>query len=81
MITAVQMIVFMVSCLTFLASAGFYIYVKTRLKPKDESLDDYYYQFEGKHPDVARYYRLSSISFTVAIVSMLGMFLVVFIFR
>ena len=33
-----------------------HIYVRIRLRPGDSDLDDYYYEFEDQHPEVARYY-------------------------
>ncbi len=74
MIAIIRMFIFVISCITFLVSASVYIYAKMKLKPKDNKLDDYYYEFEGKHPDVAKYYRITSISFSAAVISMLLMF-------
>lgn len=55
----------------FLISLAAHLYVKLRLAPKDEDLDDYYYEFEGQHPALAKYSRWSNITFAAAVVSML----------
>ena len=42
--------------LLFLASLAAHIYVRLRLRPKDDSeLDNYYYEFEDQHAEYARY--------------------------
>ena len=60
----------------FLISIAGYIYVKLRLNPKEDSdLDDYYYEFEDQHPAFARYTKWSRITFTVAVIAALLLFL------
>lgn len=60
----------------FLISFAGYLYVKLSLKPKEGSdLDDYYYEFEDQHPDLAKYTRWSKITFTVAVIAALLLFL------
>jgi hypothetical protein len=40
----------------FLLSAGAHLWVRVRLRPRDDSdLDDYYHEFEDQHPEYARY--------------------------
>jgi len=40
----------------FLASLAAHVYVRIRLRPKDDAeLDNYYYEFEEQHPEYARY--------------------------
>jgi hypothetical protein len=42
----------------FLASAIAHLYVRVRLRPRDDSdLDNYYHEFEDQHPEYARYTR------------------------
>ena len=56
----------------FVISLAAHIYVKLRLRPKEDSdLDDYYYEFEDQHPGYARYTKWSKITFTAVVISML----------
>lgn len=66
----------LIGCPMFALSMTYYIYVKIKQKPK-EDLDDYYYEFENQHPDLDKYYRKTTIAFTIAIISMLMVFLAV----
>ena len=60
----------------FVMSLAAHIYVKLRLRPKDDSdLDDYYYEFEDQHPAMARYTKWSRITFTAATIAALLLFL------
>ena len=60
----------------FLISFAGYLYVKLSLKPKEGSdLDDYYYEFEDQHPGLAKYTKWSKITFTVAVIAALLLFL------
>ena len=60
----------------FVISAGAYIYVRLRLRPKEGSdLDHWYYEFEEQHPEYANYLKWSKITFAGVIVSMLLMFI------
>ena len=60
----------------FLISLFAHLYVKLRLRPKDSSdLDDYYYEFEDRHPDFARYTKWSKITFTAVAISALLLFI------
>jgi len=64
----------------FLISLAGYIYVKVCLKPKEGSdLDDYYYEFEDRHPAFARYTKWSRITFTAAVIATLLLFLALII--
>lgn len=59
-----------------LISLAAHIYVKLRLRPKDNSdLDDYYYEFEDQHPGFAKYTKWSKITFTATAIAMLLLFL------
>lgn len=53
-----------------------HIYVKIRLRPRDDSdFDDYYHEFEDQHPDLIRYEKWSRITFVAAVASALVLFL------
>ena len=62
----------------FLISLTAHIYIKLRLNPKDDSdIDDYYYEFEDRHPGLAKYTKWSNITFAAAVISMLLLLLAV----
>jgi hypothetical protein len=65
--------------LLFVFSAAAHIYVKLRLRPRDEDLDGIYYEFEDQQPDVIRYEKWTRITFTAAAVGVLLLFIAVFI--
>ncbi len=72
----IKLALIIVSCPMFLVSAAAYIYVRIRLRPKDDSdLDDYYHEFEHLHPGYAKYTKFSNISLTAAIAFALLMFI------
>ena len=56
-----------------------HIYVRVRLRPRDSELDDYYYEFEDQHPEVARYNKWTKITFTGITIAVLLLFLAVVI--
>ncbi len=61
-----------------LISVAAHIYVRIRLRPKnDPDLDDYYYEFEEQHPAYARYLLWSRITFTVITITTLLLFLAI----
>jgi hypothetical protein len=61
----------------FLISIAAHFYVKLRLRPKQDpdSEDDYYYEFEDRQPDVARYNKWSRLTFAAAAVGVLLLFI------
>jgi len=59
----------------FLIALAAHIYIKVHLRPKDLDLDEYYYEFEESHPVYARYLRWSSITFIIAVVAALLLFI------
>ena len=72
----VNVVIYIIAGPLFLVSITAHIYVKLRLRPKDDSdFDDYYHEFEDSHPGFARYTKWSKITFTVAAVSVLLLFL------
>ena len=62
----------------FLAAIASHIFVKLKLRPKDDSdFDEYHYEFEDHHPGFQRYTKWSHITFTAAVVSALLLFLAI----
>ena len=59
----------------FLISLAAHFYVKIAMKPKDGEIDEYHFEFEDHHPDLARYNKWSHITFTAAIIGALLLFL------
>jgi hypothetical protein len=63
--------------LVFLASAAAHLYVRVRLRPREDSgLDDYYHEFEDQHPEYARYTRWLRITLGGAALGVALLFLV-----
>ena len=62
----------------FLVSLAAHLYVKFRLRLRDESdFDEYYYEFEHHHPAYAKYLKWSKITFTAVIIAMLLLFIAI----
>jgi hypothetical protein len=62
----------------FLISLAAHLYVRIRLRPRQDSdLDDYYHEFEHLHPGLARYTKWSRITFTAVIISLLLLFIAI----
>ena len=60
----------------FLISIAAHLYVKLRLRPKENSgLEDYYHEFEDQQPDFVRYEQWSRITFIAAAVGALLLFI------
>ena len=55
-------ILFTIGVVLLLGSIAGYFYVRIRLKPRDPDLDDYYYEFEDEHPEVALYNKWLSLT-------------------
>lgn len=73
-----ETILFIIAGPLFLISLAAHLFVKLRLRPKDNSdLDEYYHEFEDSCPDLARYDKLSRITFTSAAIAALLLFLAV----
>ena len=71
-----DIILYLIAGPLFLISLAGHLYVRIRLRPKPGSdLDDYYYEFEDRHPAYARYLKWSRITFTALTVSALLIFL------
>jgi len=63
----------------FLISIGAYIYVQLRLKPDSDELEEYYWEVEDRHPDMARYNKWSRITLTATAAAALLLFAAAFI--
>ncbi len=62
----------------FLISFAAHLYVKVRLRPKNDSdFEDYYHEFEYRHPGFARYTKWSKITFIATVIAVLLLFLAV----
>ncbi len=62
----------------FLISIAAHLYVKLRLRPKENSgLEDYYHEFEDQQPDFVRYEKWSRITLIAAAVGVLLLFIAV----
>jgi hypothetical protein len=70
-----KMVLLIIGSLLFLVSIAAHIYVKLKLRPKDDSdFDEIYWEFEDTHPGFARYSKLCAITFTAAIIGALLLF-------
>ena len=59
----------------FLVSTAGFIYVKLAMRPKSDSdLDEYHFEFEDHHPQLAQYDKWSRITFSGVIIGMLLIF-------
>ncbi len=73
-------IIYIIAGPLFLISLAGHIYVRIRLRPKEDwDLDDYYYEFEDQHAGFAKYTKWSKITFTAVIISMLLIFVAIVI--
>ncbi|MHC4558417.1 MAG: hypothetical protein ACYS80_14055, partial [Planctomycetota bacterium] len=62
----------------FLISFAAHLYVKVRLRPKNDSdFEDYYHEFEHRHAGFARYIKWSKITFIATTIAVLLLFLAV----
>ncbi len=69
-------ILIFIGSLLFVISIIAHIYVKIKLRPKQDSdFDDIYWEFEETHPDFAKYNRLSRITFAGMVLGTLLLFL------
>jgi len=59
----------------FLASAAAYFYVKIKMRPRDPELDNYYWEFEDRHPQYARYTKFCRLTFVAVVISILLIFI------
>lgn len=73
-----DIVIYLIAGPLFLISVVGHIYVKIYFRPKyDSDLDDYYYELEDQHPELARYNKWSRITFTGTAIGVLLLFLAV----
>ena len=72
---SMDIILYIIAGPLFLISLIGYIYAKFALRPKDPDLDNWYYEFEDRHPEVACYERWTKITFTSLVIAMLLIFI------
>ena len=72
---------YIIACPLFVISIAAHLYVKLRLRPKEDpdSQDDYYYEFEEQQPDLAKYIKWSRITFAASAVGVLLLFVAAFV--
>jgi hypothetical protein len=71
-------ILYIISGPLFLISLAAHLYVRIRLRPKNNSdLDDYYYEFEERHPAYAKYAKWSKITFAAIAIATLLLFIAI----
>ena len=71
----IRLTIYILGGMLFLASAAAHVYVRFRLRPPDDDLDDYYHEFEDQHPGYARYDRWLGITMAGATSGVLLFFL------
>ncbi len=60
----------------FVVSFGSYLYLSRKLRKEyDPDLDDYYYEVEDRYPALAKYNKWSKITFAIASLSVLLLFI------
>jgi hypothetical protein len=71
-----KIVLLIIGSLLFIVSFAAHVYVKLKLRPKQDSdFDDIYWEFEETHPGFARYSRLSQITFAGMVLGTLLLFL------
>ena len=71
-----KLILYIIAWPMFIVSFGSYLYLSRKLKKEyDHDLDDYYYEVEDRHPGLIKYNKWSKITFAVAVLSTLLLFL------
>ena len=71
-----DVILYIIAGPLFLVSFGSYLYLSIKLKKEyDPDLDDYYHEVEDQHPGLARYNKWSKITFAIAALSALLLFI------
>ena len=70
-------LLYIVGGILFLLSLAAHIYVRIRMRPRDDSeLDNYYYEFEDLHPEYAAYTKWLRITLGGAALGIALLFLV-----
>lgn len=69
-------VIYIIAGPMFVVSFGSYLYLSRKLKKEyDPDLDDYYYEVEDRHPALAKYNKWSKITFAIAALSVLLLFI------
>lgn len=76
---SLKIILMMIAGPLFLISLAAHLFVKIRMRPRDPGFDEYHYEFQDQHPQYARYSKWSHITFTVAVIGAILLFLAVVI--
>ncbi|NLH40966.1 MAG: hypothetical protein GX448_03925 [Planctomycetes bacterium] len=75
MACAMFAMLYLIGGFLFLASAAAHVYVRVKLRPRDDSdLDEYYHEFEDQHPQYARYTKWLQITLGGAALGLVLMF-------
>jgi hypothetical protein len=73
-----KVVLLSVGSLLFIISVIAHIYVKLKLRPKQDSdFDEIYWEFEDTHADFSRYDKLSQVTFIGAVIGAILLFLAV----
>ena len=79
-VETMRAVIYLIAGPLFLISIAAHLYVRVRLRPKDEpDWEDYYNEFEDEQPDVARYLKWSRITFAGATIAVLLIFAATFV--
>ena len=71
-----KMLLIIFGGLIFICAGSAHLWIKFKLRPKQDSdLDEIYWEFENTHPGLARYNRLSRITFAATAIGVLLLFL------
>jgi hypothetical protein len=71
-----KVIILLIGGLVFIVSTVAFLYVKIKLRPKQDSeVDEIYWEFEETDPDLARYNKFSQITFAGIVIGTLLLFL------
>ena len=70
-------IIFISAAPLFLLSLSAHIYVKLKMRPDPEDLEDYYHEVEHLNPKLQKYEKWSKITFTATIIATLLLFLTI----
>lgn len=61
----------------FFVSFAAHIYIKLKMRPDHDELEQYYYEFEDQNPQLQKYNKLTRITYIAIVVSMLLLFLAI----
>lgn len=71
-----KVMILLIGGLVFIASVTAHLYVKIKLRPKEDSeVDEIYWEFEDADPQLARYNKFSQITFAGIVIGTLLLFL------